>query len=189
MTDTARSLSRACRQKQPEQEAAQTEAAPAAVSETLSAVDAVLSEAERTVRQQKPARGRTRGRATRATPSSSGLVTPLQPPRPLHASTPAVTPKFDPRTVQQQAPSTIRRHRPREVLMSLKGSPVMLPDGAEPPPAAEAKQLVVGGQRGEEGEERAGMGDGAECWEGDALLFPCAVIGVDGTGAGTSRIK
>ena len=113
---------------------------------TLSAVDAVLSEAERTVQQQrKPTRGRGRGRS-RATPSASSLVTPLQPPLPVHSSTPAVTPKFDPLTVQRRAPSTIRRHRPREMLMSLKGSPVM-PDteaSSQRPPLEETKQMVVG---------------------------------------------
>lgn len=107
----------------------------------MSAADAVLVEAERAVQQQKAPRGRGRPRAT---PSSScDLVTPLQPPRPLHASTPAVTPKFDPLTVQRRAPSTIRRNRPREVLMSLKGSPVMGDmDAATAASRVEPKQLV-----------------------------------------------
>ncbi|KAF0298950.1 hypothetical protein FJT64_003721 [Amphibalanus amphitrite] len=118
----------------------------AKATDTLSAVDAILDEAERTVRQRKPAaRGRGTGRATRAASSAappSALVTPLQPLRPLHASTPAVTPKFDPLTVQRQAPSTIRRHRPREVLMSLKGSPVMADTAGGAEPVAETKQIV-----------------------------------------------
>ena len=119
-----------------------------AVEVTLSAVDTVLAEAERTAQKQKPTRGRGKGR-TRATPSSAGLVTPLQPPRPLHASTPAITPKFDPLTVQRQAPSTIRRNRPREMLMSLKGSPVMPETAAKTSaaPLTEPKQLVVGDGR------------------------------------------